>query len=270
MPRSGRTRAPNWASYSDVADAYERYHVQRGYALLARDLVLALELLNGAIVLDVGTGTGAAALIALHRSPRTVIGLDPSLPMLGIAAKKGLKLTVAGEAPGLPFAAERFDAVMASLVLSHFPNYQDALADIVRVLKPGGKLGLTAWAASDSEFARQWRSIAELFVGAEELWKAAQYHPWENWFTDPEHVASALTGARLKEVRLEERKYRVLIAAGEYLSRMESSLIGRWMSHAMDSSRWEEFRRTAAEHFAHRFPSSFTILGRANLAIATK
>jgi len=51
-----------------VADAYERYHVQRGYALLARDLVLALELLNGAIVLDVGTGTGAAALIALDRS----------------------------------------------------------------------------------------------------------------------------------------------------------------------------------------------------------
>jgi len=97
MPSSGR--APSWVSYSDVADAYERYHVQRGYALLAHDLVLALELLNGAIVLDVGTGTGAAALIALHRSPRTVIGLDPSLPMLGIAAKKGLKLTVAGEAP---------------------------------------------------------------------------------------------------------------------------------------------------------------------------
>ena len=248
MPSSGR--APSWASYSDVADAYERCHVQRGYALLARDLVLALGLLNGAIVLDVGTGTGAAALFALDRSPRTVIGLDPSLPMLGIAAKKGLKLTVAGEAPGLPFAAERFDAVMASLVLSHFPNYQDALADIVRVLKPGGKLGLTAWAASDSEFARQWRCIAELFVGAEELWKAAQYHPWENWFTDPEHVASALTGARLKEVRLEERKYRVLIAAAEYLSRMESSLIGRRMSHAMDSSRWGEFHRTAAEHFA--------------------
>src|SRR4029077_17135768 len=87
---------------------------------LARDLVLALGLLNGAIVLDVGTGTGAAALFALDRSPRTVIGLDPSLPMLGLAAKKGLKLTVAGEAPGLPFAAERFDAVMASLVLSHF------------------------------------------------------------------------------------------------------------------------------------------------------
>jgi hypothetical protein len=97
-----------------------------------------------------------------------------------------------------------------------------------------------------------------------------QRQPLENWFTDPEHVASALTGARLKEVRLEERKYRVLIAAAEYLSRMESSLIGRWMSHAMDSSRWEEFRRTAAEHFAHRFPSSLTILARANLAIATK
>jgi ubiquinone/menaquinone biosynthesis C-methylase UbiE len=52
-----------------------------------------------------------------------LIGLDPSLPMLGIASKKDLKLTVAGEAPGLPFAAKRFDAVMASLVLPHFPNY---------------------------------------------------------------------------------------------------------------------------------------------------
>ncbi len=35
MPRRGRIRAPSWASYDEVADPYEPYHVRKGYALLA-------------------------------------------------------------------------------------------------------------------------------------------------------------------------------------------------------------------------------------------
>jgi ubiquinone/menaquinone biosynthesis C-methylase UbiE len=169
----GRTAltVPNWVSYDEVTDPYERYHVRKGYALLARDLVLAMELPHVATVLDVGTGTGEAALIALALSARSVIvGIDPSRPMLHLAAKKGLQLLVAGETPGLPFPAGRFDAVMATLVLSHFKNYQEALVDMVRVLKTRGRLGVTAWVARSSRHARAadvWRRAAESFVGGE-------------------------------------------------------------------------------------------------------
>jgi ubiquinone/menaquinone biosynthesis C-methylase UbiE len=112
MPGLGDgTSAANWVSYDAVVESYERYHVDRGYALQARDIVLMLGLADGARVLDVGTGTGEAALAALARCTG-VVGLDPSLPMLRLATKKGLGLVVAGEAAGLPFRSEQFDAVV--------------------------------------------------------------------------------------------------------------------------------------------------------------
>ena len=58
LPRRGRIRAPSWASYDEVADPYDPYPVRKGYALLARDLLLTLGLQDGATVVDVGTGTG--------------------------------------------------------------------------------------------------------------------------------------------------------------------------------------------------------------------
>jgi ubiquinone/menaquinone biosynthesis C-methylase UbiE len=273
----GRTALtiPKRVSYNEVADPYERYHVRKGIALLARDLVLAMELPYVATILDVGTGTGEAALIALAHSARSVIvGIDPSRPMLHLAAKKGLRLLVASETPGLPFSAGRFDAVMATLVISHLKNYQEALVDMVRVLKPRGRLGVTAWAARSSRHARAadvWRRAAESFVGGEALRSASDYvAPWENWFTEPEHIASALMGAGLKEVRIERRDYRVSITAAEYLSRMESSGWGRCMRGTLDQSRWVDFQRTVADRFTSSLPRRFTITPSAHLAIAIK
>lgn len=275
MRGSTTAKAPKWVSYDEVVEPYERYHVRKGYALLAQDLVLAMELPYVATVLDVGTGTGEAALIALARSARRVIvGIDPSRPMLHLGAKKGLRLLVAGETPGLPFPTGRFDAVMATLVLSHFKNYQEALVDMVRVLKPRGRLGVTAWAARSSRHARAadvWRRAAESFVGSEALRNASDcVTPWENWFTEPEHIASALMGAGLKEVCIKRREYRVSITAAEYLSRMESGGWGRCVRSTLDQSRWADFQRTVADRFTSSLPRRFTITPSAHLATAIK
>ena len=131
MSRGSRTRAPDWVSYDAVVEPYERYHVDRGYSLLAQDIVLMLGLPNGANVLDVGTGTGEATLAAAARCDGVVAGLDPSLPMLRRAVEKGLRLEIVGEAPGLPFHSWQFDAVVASLVITHFAHYEEGLDDLV-------------------------------------------------------------------------------------------------------------------------------------------
>ena len=72
------------------------------------------------------------------------------------------------------------------------------------------------------------------------------------------------------DVNLEQREYAVEIKATEYLLRMESSLVGRRICHTIGPGRWNEFRCAAERRFAAQFPSRFTILPRANLAVATK
>ena len=271
MSRGKQHGTPDWVSYDTVVEAYERYHVARGYALQARDIVLMLGLANRAKVLDVGTGTGEAALAALGGGAGVVVGLEPSLPMLQLAVEKGLRLAVVGEAPALPFDAEQFDAVIASLVITHFARYEDGLRDLVRVLKSGGKLGVTTWAAGGSEPARVWRHTAESFVDAQALQQIIDtHHPGSDRFTDPRNVASALQGAGLKDIHIEQREYAVMITAAEYVSRMESGLVGRWMSRTLGPTGWDEFRRAVVQDFGQLVPERFTIFPRANLAVETK
>jgi ubiquinone/menaquinone biosynthesis C-methylase UbiE len=145
VPVSDRRRS-GWRSYDSVVEAYERAAVPR-FAAVARDLVAAVAPPATGTVLDVGTGTGIAGQLA-HDSlgnDAFVVGIDPSVPMLDRAAERGLTVLV-GVFPGLPFPDGAFDAVLANLVLSHVGDYEAGLVDAVRVLRPGGRFGCTAWA----------------------------------------------------------------------------------------------------------------------------
>jgi len=103
-------------------------------------------------VLDVGGGTGTAAFLASHAMGResTVVVVDSSFGMLRIARRKGLAV-VADTVPGGPFPDGMFDRVMANFVLSYVACNRTALSDMVRVLRPGGWLGLTTWGTDHSE-----------------------------------------------------------------------------------------------------------------------
>ena len=76
--------------------------------------------------------------------------------------------------PGLPFRDGIFDSELASFVLSHFRSYQIALLDMVRILKPGGKLGVTTWCRNKTNCRQLWQETAESFVGKEELARASR------------------------------------------------------------------------------------------------
>ncbi len=91
----------------------------------------------GRTVLDVGTGTGRAALALAARGAR-VTGVDASAEMLAVAERRargaGLDVTFArGDAHGLAFPDRSFDAVICLRVLMHTPDWRQSLAELCRV-----------------------------------------------------------------------------------------------------------------------------------------
>ncbi|HEY8927704.1 MAG TPA: bifunctional demethylmenaquinone methyltransferase/2-methoxy-6-polyprenyl-1,4-benzoquinol methylase UbiE [Mucilaginibacter sp.] len=99
------------------------------------------------LILDVATGTGDFAFEALSiLEPDKIIGVDISQGMLDIAQQKIYKRNLAskfevklGDSEKLPFDASKFDAVTVAYGVRNFENLETGLADIFRVLKPGGK-----------------------------------------------------------------------------------------------------------------------------------
>jgi len=97
-------------------------------------------------ILDVATGTGDLAL-ALRSAGADVVGLDFSAAMLAEAIRKEAETVgsqhvswVEGDAMSLPFPDESFDAVTVAFGLRNMPSYPAALAEMLRVLRPGGTL----------------------------------------------------------------------------------------------------------------------------------
>jgi demethylmenaquinone methyltransferase/2-methoxy-6-polyprenyl-1,4-benzoquinol methylase len=98
----------------------------------------ALDLRPGQRVLDLAAGT-ATSSAALAKSGATVIGCDFSLGMLRQGRGKGVDL-VAGDALRLPFADGSFDAVTISFGLRNVASATEALRELRRVTRPGGRL----------------------------------------------------------------------------------------------------------------------------------
>jgi SAM-dependent methyltransferase len=102
---------------------------------------LAAEHLAGTCrVLDVGTGEGQLCRAATDAGAANVVGVDPAWAQLGVARQRGGGPAYARAAGArLPFASEAFDAVMACLVFEHIDAVDQAIAEVARVLAPGGR-----------------------------------------------------------------------------------------------------------------------------------
>jgi SAM-dependent methyltransferase len=104
-------------------------------------LPLAADLLAGfPRVLDVGTGEGQVARLAVAGGAALVVGVDPTANQVVEAARRGGGPHYARSgADALPFAAGSFDAVIACLVFEHIEAVDAAIAEVARVLRPGGR-----------------------------------------------------------------------------------------------------------------------------------
>lgn len=99
--------------------------------------------------IDVGCGNGAFTEVLVERcAPQEVQGIDPSEAQLVFArARKGLSGAVfqQGDAMALPFDKARFDAAAMALVIFFVPDAAKGVAEMVRVVRPGGLVATYAW-----------------------------------------------------------------------------------------------------------------------------
>ena len=139
-------RLIHWAKYYDLVVQI----MTLGRAGAIRRLTVdQAQIKPGDRILDVGCGTGALTLLAQERagSAGQALGIDPSPEMIDVARGKARRKHSAvdfraGVIEQLPFPDSSFDVVLSSLMMHHLPGdlKPKALAEVRRVIKPGGRL----------------------------------------------------------------------------------------------------------------------------------
>ena len=133
--------------YDDGA-AYER--MMGAWSRLAGEIFLDwLAPPPGLRWIDIGCGSGAFTKLLIERcAPAEVQGIDPSEAQLSFARARCVGQTVRfhrGDALALPFGEDNFDAAVMALVIFFVPDPTKAIAEMARVVRPGGTVATYVW-----------------------------------------------------------------------------------------------------------------------------
>lgn len=137
--------------FNNISKTYDflNHFMSLGIDILWRKKAIGeLKKLKPQLMLDVATGTGDFAFEAIQiLNPNKVIGVDISRGMLDVADEKIKKRGLAdrfevrlGDSEKLLFEDNTFDAVTVAFGVRNYENLEQGLSDMLRVLKPGGKI----------------------------------------------------------------------------------------------------------------------------------
>ncbi len=208
--------------FSKNAESYARSSSHKSGADL-ESLIKSLGLKPGMKALDLATGTGFTA-VALAREVSKVVAYDGTREMLDQAEKLAREENlenmefVMGDVMALPFENSTFDVATCRRAAHHFTDMKKFLSEVFRVLKPGGKLGV-------SDMLRPENDGADIFNALERV-------------RDSSHVG-AIRSSTWKEL---------LTEAGFQVDSMTVSdelyTVERWLSPvAMDSPQGKEVHK---------------------------
>ena len=209
---------------------------------------------DGWRVLDIGTGTGVAA-IAAGKVGASVVGIDEAQGMLprGQGRRRRVRLAAA-EAIDLPFRDGSFDAVLANFVIAHFAKYKTALYDMLRVTRSERtprRHGVGR--RCRRPHAHLARARKESVVPREVLQPAMDERlPWRERFRQRAPLEEALMDAGVRQVRTETRRYRFTYTLDEYLEGMGTWATGRFVRSMLGEqfAAFLQARVVFAEQFA--------------------
>jgi ubiquinone/menaquinone biosynthesis C-methylase UbiE len=127
-------------SYALIAPFYDAFLTAATHGARGRSLAALADKLPGEVLIaGIGTGLDIPHLPQQHR----YVGIDLTRAMLAKATRRvtgGHIRLVQGDVQRLPFADNRFDAVVLHLILAVVPDPKSCLAEAARVLRPGGRV----------------------------------------------------------------------------------------------------------------------------------
>ena len=137
--------------FNNISGTYDflNHFLSLGIDILWRKKAIKeLKAIKPRVMLDVATGTGDFAFEAISiLKPEKIIGVDISEGMLDVARKKIIARNLQhifsvqmGDSEGLQFADDHFDAITVAFGVRNYQHLEKGLADMYRVLKPGGKI----------------------------------------------------------------------------------------------------------------------------------
>lgn len=177
-------------------------------------------------ILDVATGTGDLAICVQRATGSKVTGTDISSEMLKIAESKVKKEGLEGDislftadATKLPFSSNRFDAVTVAFGVRNFGDLDAGLAEMQRVLKPGGLVVILEFSRPSNRLFRvvydfYFKNILPLIGGAISKDKKAYDYLCRSALAFPcgEEFESHLEGVGFKPIRREEMTFGIATA----------------------------------------------------------
>lgn len=246
-------------TYDRVGDSYHDYFGER--------LVHLAGVTDGDAVLDVACGRGAALIPACRRLGGSghALGLDLSPAMVALAAQALVDESLAGEtrvmdAEHLDLPEGTFDTALCAFGLFFFPDPEAAVAEIFRVLRPGGRVAVSTWGPEDERWSWEDDVFGELTAD-----RRAIVRP----FADPRDIETVLSGAGFTDVEYRVESYDVVFADEDTWWAWKWSYSLRGVLEQQNETILANLRREANERLqVHRQPGGFPCRLTANLVLA--